>query len=54
MYGAMTCACLVMLSVVLDHYDRRDNERRYRVFAVWGESVGWTLFALSLLWNIFA
>ena len=30
MYGAIVCACLVMLSVVLDHYDRRNNERHYR------------------------
>lgn len=33
MVGAVVCACLVMLSVVMDHYDRRDNERHYRRFA---------------------
>jgi hypothetical protein len=49
MYGAMVCACLVMLSVVFDHYDRRNNERHYRAFAAVGEFAGWTLFALSLL-----
>ncbi|PZR56649.1 MAG: hypothetical protein DI537_54315, partial [Stutzerimonas stutzeri] len=29
MYGAITCACLVMLLLIADHYDRRDNEIRY-------------------------
>ena len=53
MYGAMTCACLVMLSVVLDHYDRRNNERHYRAFAKVGEFAGWSLFGLSLVWSIF-
>jgi hypothetical protein len=53
MYGAVICACLVMLSVVLDHYDRRNNERHYRLFAATGEGVGWTLFLVSLLWGIF-
>jgi hypothetical protein len=54
MYGAMICACLVMLSVVLDHYDRRNNERHYRAFAAVGEFVGWTLFGISLLWSLFS
>ena len=53
MYGAMICACLVLLSVVLDHYDRRNNERRYRAFAEVGGYVGWSLFGLSLAWSIF-
>ena len=53
MYAAMVCACLVMFSVVIDHYDRRDNERRYRAFAAIGEFVGCSLFVVSLLWAIF-
>jgi hypothetical protein len=52
MYGAMICACLVMLSVVIDHYDRRDNERRYRTFAKFGGIAGWTLFGASLAWRL--
>lgn len=53
MYGAILCACWVMLSVVLDHYDRRNNERYYRRFATMGKVVGWGLFFLSLLWALF-
>ena len=48
MYGAMFCACLVMLSVVVDHYDRRDNEINYRRFARTFKFIGWALFVASL------
>ena len=33
MYGAFLCACLVMLSEVIDHYDKRNNEHKYQIFA---------------------
>lgn len=49
MYGAMICACLVMLSVVVDHYDRRDNENNYRQFAEVFKFLGWMFFGLSLI-----
>jgi hypothetical protein len=49
MYGAIICACLAMLSVVIDHYDRRNNERHYRLFADVFEYIGWGLFGFSLL-----
>jgi hypothetical protein len=52
MCAAMVIACLVLLSVVVDHYDRRDNERLYRRVATGGEWLGWGLFAGSLLWAI--
>ncbi|MGQ4661623.1 hypothetical protein [Lysobacter sp. F6437] len=52
MYGAIICACTVLLSVVLDHYDRRNNEKHYRMFASIGEFLGWPFFAVSLLWGI--
>jgi hypothetical protein len=49
MYGAFVCACLVMLLVVADHYDRRENEFKYwyvgRVF----KGIGWFFFAVSLI-----
>jgi hypothetical protein len=51
MYGAILCACLVMLSVVADHYDRRNNETSYRFFAALFTGIGWTLFVLSLLFD---
>lgn len=53
MYGAIICACIVMISVVIDHYDRRNNEKHYRTFAKVGEYIGWSLFGTSLIWEIF-
>ncbi|MDD5329342.1 MAG: hypothetical protein PHX38_05005 [Sulfuricella sp.] len=49
MYGAIVCACLVMLSVVVDHYDRRNNETNYRLFAAVFSHLGWGFFGLSLI-----
>ncbi len=37
MYAAMICACVVLLSVVADHYDRRDNVISYRRFGQIGK-----------------
>lgn len=53
MYGAMICACAVMLSVVVDHYDKRNNETNYRLFANVAKYFGWALFGLSLVLTIF-
>ena len=49
MYGAIICACLVMLSVVVDHYDKRNNETNYRLFADVFRFLGWGVFGLSLI-----
>ena len=50
-YGAMLCACASMLTVVLDHYDRRNNEHRYRLIGRGFEILAWTLFfAAVVVW----
>lgn len=49
MYGAIICACLVMLSVIVDHYDKRNNETNYNLFADIFKYLGWTFFVLSLI-----
>lgn len=33
MFGAMTCASALMALVVVDHYDRRNNEHNYKAIA---------------------
>ena len=33
--AAALCGCANMLSVVVDHYDKRNNETNYRAFAKW-------------------
>jgi hypothetical protein len=42
-------ACLVMLSVVVDHYDKRNNETNYKLFADIFRVLGWGFFVLSLV-----
>lgn len=49
MHGAFICASLVMLSVAVDHYDKRDNEINYKRFADTFRVIGWNFFILSLI-----
>lgn len=52
-FAAMICAALGMTSVIVDHFDTRNNETNYRLFAMlmtWG---AWALFiAGSVLWLV--
>jgi hypothetical protein len=48
MYAAMLCGAAVMLSVVIDHYDRRNNEHRYVAFQKNTAIVAWTFFWFAL------
>ena len=48
MYGAVICACLIMASVVMDHYDERANERLYKRFAQIMMYAGFSLFTISV------
>jgi hypothetical protein len=52
MYGAIICACLVMFSVVIDHYDKRNNEAGYKLFANVFIGSGMGIFRLSLIMAI--
>ena len=52
MYAAFICGCLVMLSVVVDHYDERDNEHKYKLFAKYFKFLGLGLFGVALVWHI--
>jgi hypothetical protein len=49
MFGAIACACLVMLVLVADHYDRRDNELNYWRVSRAVRGLGWACFVLSLI-----
>jgi len=52
MYGAFVCASVVMLSVIVDHYDKRDNEATYQNFANIFRFAGWGFFILSMILRI--
>jgi len=47
-FGAVICASANMMSVVVDHYDKRNNEINYKRFARTTEALGW-----ALLWAAF-
>lgn len=49
MFGAITCGCIVMLLVIIDHYDRRENELNYWRATRFLRGLGWTCFVLSLI-----
>ncbi|CAM8640076.1 hypothetical protein MCEMSHM24_03337 [Comamonadaceae bacterium] len=47
MFAAFFSAAVVMISVCIDHYDRRNNEVKYQWFARVVKLVGWGFFCLS-------
>jgi hypothetical protein len=51
-YAAMVCAALNLLSVVVDHYDTRNNEINYKRFAKFTYYLGWGLFVLGVLLDL--
>ena len=51
-FAAMLCGCAVLLAVVIDHYDERDNEHRYRQFGKIIGTLGWALFIGALIYFI--
>lgn len=49
MFVAFVCGTLVLVSVIADHYDRRNNEHKYEKFAKLVGGTGWVLFGVSLV-----
>ena len=49
MYGALLCLVANLMAVVVDHYDTRQNEARYKTFESLVGISGWTLFVLALI-----
>ena len=48
---AILCATACLVSMVMDHYDERDNEEAYKLFAMRAKYTGWGLFFLALVMN---
>lgn len=49
MFAATVCAVIVLLVVVVDHYDTRPNERVYEQVGKLFRVVGWCLFAAAFV-----
>lgn len=52
MYGALLCSVAYLVSVVIDHYDKRDNETDYKFFAEYARKSGWVLFFAALVLSV--
>ena len=49
MYAAMLCASVHLAAVVIDHYDRRDNEHLYQRLGELSKKIGWGLFGIAFI-----
>ncbi len=52
MFCAMVASVLNLLSVVLDHFDIRNNELMYRRIAFGMQALGWSLFAAAIIFHV--
>jgi hypothetical protein len=53
MAAALLVGAAVLFSVVIDHYDARDNERYYKAFRWCAIRLGWCLVASALLAHLY-
>lgn len=49
MYAAMLCASVHLAAVVIDHYDRRNNEHLYQRLGELSRKIGWVLFGIAFI-----
>ena len=49
MYAAMLCASVHLAAVVIDHYDRRNNEHLYQRLGERSRKIGWVLFGMAFI-----
>jgi hypothetical protein len=49
MYVAMLFAAAHLAAVVVDHYDRRNNEPLYKRFGEISSRIGWVLFGIAFI-----
>lgn len=49
MYAAMLCAAVHFASIVIDHYDRRNNEHLYQRIGELSKKLGWGLFGIAFI-----
>lgn len=51
--GAFFCGILVMISVIVDHYDKRNNENKYRKFSSFFKILGYGLLSVAVITQIY-
>ncbi|NMP31052.1 hypothetical protein HII17_05690 [Thalassotalea sp. M1531] len=53
MYAALICGCLYFLSIVVDHYDKRDNELKYYMFGKNVKYLGIGIAIVAIFYPLF-
>lgn len=53
LYAAFICGVFNLLSVIIDHYDKRNNVKRYKLFARITQFSGWTLLIMGIVLDAF-
>lgn len=49
MYAAILCGSVHLMAVVIDHYDRRNNEHLYQRLGELSGKIGWLLFGIAFI-----
>lgn len=52
MFGAMMFAACNLTLTIVDHYDKRDNEDRYRFYAKTTKYIAWALFVTAFVFDM--
>jgi hypothetical protein len=54
MFAALICGFVVFVTIVIDHYDKRDNEHKYYKFGRSVKYLGIACFAVAAFWELLA
>ncbi len=52
-FCSFLCVIVYLMAIVLDHYDRRNNEKKYALMRKMAKVLGWILFILACLADLF-
>ena len=52
MFVGLICGAIVFISVVIDHYDKRDNEHKYYKFGRLVKYIGIGCLCLAIIWEL--
>lgn len=53
MYAALLCGSVYLLTIIVDHYDKRDNEIKYYMFGNFVKLIGFVLAAVATIYPYF-
>lgn len=48
-FGSFLCIIVYLITIIIDHHDRRNNEKKYILIRKVSKILGWTLFISAVL-----